>query len=318
MLANVLGIDRLLVVVNPASTMNSRVELEVIDTLDDSDWVKKYDIIKTTAPDECQTSNVERIRNMLLPNIGIVIAGGDGLVNDVMNASDGADDDVRTTARHLVLPYGSGNDTARSLHGRKGRVNFLDLLDHGTNLALDLIDVTIGKQKRAAISYVGMGWTALGSEAINLPNTRKFKKNSIVPSKIVETAKLAQLLVHEKFKPTFSYVEADSGMVEASEILFSKLPSMAGGVIKVEKSRPGEVVCIEIEPDGFLRNITRRLITQGFIGGMKGEHISNRTITVEPGTVIHFDGEAERLTERTDVAVSVKPSRINCLVKARE
>ena len=319
MQTNNLGIEQLLVITNPASTRYNQVEREVINVLDNrnrSDWADRYEFFETMPPSFGSLSNTERIKDLLVPNQAVIIAAGDGVVNDVINATDQAEDEVRTTTHHIVLPFGSGNDTARSLNGGKGRADFRALLNHGVKRELDLIDILVGEQKRAAVSYVALGWTALGSEAINQQDKREQKKRSKVPDKILDAITLANLIKELHFRPSFKYSEDAQAVREAGEMLFSNLPIMAGGVIVVEKSRPGHVVCIEIDPDEFVSDVAKRLATQRFTRGMKGSHITDRTVTVEPGTVIHFDGEARRLAERTKVTVSVKSKRIKALVKS--
>ncbi len=317
MLANQLGIERLLVVVNSQSAHFDKVERGVIDVLDQSEWAAHYDVFETRKPTPGQPTNTERISKLREPNQGLVLAAGDGTVFDAVNSSDQVEDEIRASTHHIVLAYGGGNDAARSCHGRKGRADLIDLLDHGVVREVDLIDVLVGEERKVAISYVGLGWTALGSEAINKPEKRRQKKaHPRISHKVFDGITLSQLIVAEHFRPSFKYSENSEGLIEASEMLFSNLPSMAGGVIQVEKSQPGKVVCIEISPDIFVPDVLKRLATQKIIGGMKGTHITDRTIVVEPGTVIHLDGEAQRLEERTTVSVGVKPDRVKVLVKA--
>ncbi len=317
MLVDNLGIERLLVVVNPHSTNFDRVQSEVIDRVIASDWARRSEIVETVNPTLLGKDNIQHIAESLVPNQAIIIAGGDGLVNDVGNSVDSVEDGIRDSSYCLVRPHGCGNDTARSLNGGKGKVDIFDVLATGDVREIDLIDVEIGNTKKVAVSYMGIGWTALGSEAINRPEKRQQKMNHRrISHKVFDGITLSGVLAGERFRPSFKYFENDGGVREASEILFSNLPSMAGGAITVEKSTPGHVVCIEIEPDNFLTEIMKRLALQKFTGGMKGAHITGRSIVVDAGTMIHLDGEFQRLEEPTPISVGVKPNRLNFLVKA--
>lgn len=62
----------------------------------------------------------------------IVIGGGDGTVNRIINATYEMD------IPYILLPFGSGNDFARTYVGSKYKKNFLETLENGKTVEADL------------------------------------------------------------------------------------------------------------------------------------------------------------------------------------
>ena len=304
-------VERLLVVINPASTNFKQVNHDVIDRLDDSHWRNKYETFVTEDPRN-GANNSARIGERLLPHTALVVPAGDGSIGEAASGMDQTEDEVRNTGFLLPLPYGSGNDTVRSIHGRVRNINVLDVLNRGVEFPLDLLQIKTDEKHRTGVGSASMGWTADGTMKIGEPDKREAKKTSIIPDKLLDANTLARLALKERF-PAFKYSEGMEPNREASEMLFSNLPYMAGGVVKIEESRPGKMVCIEIGPEKFTTNVLKRFATERFLGGFRGTHLATRTIELETDANLNVDGEGSALAAGTIVSFAVKADRVRAI-----
>jgi YegS/Rv2252/BmrU family lipid kinase len=91
----------------------------------------------------------------------LVAVGGDGTINEVINGFD-----LSSNTKFGVLPFGSGNDVARYLYGKKK--NYFEILLDPEKHLIDLMDVGSCKIKEANetfierkfINAVGIGFDA--------------------------------------------------------------------------------------------------------------------------------------------------------------
>lgn len=309
MSANYSEFDReLLVVVNPASTQFKDVQRDIINRLDESGWRGKYVTVETRNPDE-GANNAEIIGEKLVPYQRVLVAAGDDTMSKAANSYDQAEEEIRRTGLLIGEPYGSGNDTFRSLNGFVHPIDPLEMLRHGKERPLDLISLMIDGQEEVLISYLGFGWTGDGAIEINLPENRARKKTSRIPDKVLDAYTLAGLALEKRF-PSFRFMENGQEQ-EAAEITISNLPYMAGGVVKVEESEPGKVVCIQMAHEGFARNVIRRFATERLTGGLRGTQISHRAFTLVTDVNANLDGTGRLLKADSEIVIGVKPNHIN-------
>ena len=309
-------VKSLLVVVNPEGSHADQVQGRVIDLLsrEDSPWRGKFELLQTKDPR--YSNNVDLIGGKLQSDQVVLSCGGDGLFNDVGNA--GITKAEALVNNYLVaLPYGNANDGATSLNGRRvRRASFLPrLLSKGVPKNLDAIQVDRPNSqqypRRFALSYVGLGYTALGSEALNDSTYRQHKKASKVPNKLLDGWELIDVMRHrESLK-----VAHNNGVRELQELVFAVQPRMAAGLVRFDtRELDGRMVCVEIDAEHFIGEMVARVTEGQLLRGINGERIKRRLITVETATVMHYDGEDDEVKSNETIEVNVAPSATQTLV----
>ena len=97
----------------------------------------------------------------------VVAAGGDGTIHTVVNGLAGQFDRVRFG----IIPLGTGNDLARTLAIPNDPLQALNLLDEGTEQALDLIRAEAGARVEYCINLAAGGFA--GEIQETLPELKK-------------------------------------------------------------------------------------------------------------------------------------------------
>jgi len=316
MYANQPEFDRLLVVVNPESTQFANVKQNVLARLDDSEWASRYTTVETKGL-RIDANYGEHIGELILPNMAVIAAVGDGGLRETSSGLAQTEDVIRNSSYLVTQAGGSGNDGLRSIQGRVHDVDILDLLEFGNKLPLDLMSLKLDDVEEIALSYIGFGAMGDGAVEINLLKNREAKKTSNIDDRILDAITLVKLAATKGIS-TFKYSEGTEPNKLASEITFSNLKYMAGGFVKFEESRPGKVVCIEIGPDNFMIDIGKRFVTQRLFGGLRGLHLASREFTLESDVNANIDGDGRKIDAGTNVAVAVKASHINALALPKQ
>lgn len=95
----------------------------------------------------------------------IIAAGGDGTVHEVIHGM--YDEENPTDALLGILPVGTGNDLARSLHLPYELLDLIELMESEQSRPLDLIEVTCGDKKRFAVNAANGGNAELTHDIVD-------------------------------------------------------------------------------------------------------------------------------------------------------
>ncbi len=156
--------EPLVLIQNPNSTNYKHVERQVIRPLRDSD--QSFTIYNTKFPDT--PDNVAHMIDHLPDNARVIVAAGDGTVEQVVNASIQGEKNLIVGA----VPYGNFNDIAFA-HMRRGQ-SVLDML--GSNVPTrEVTPLTIevdGEHWIDVASYASFGLTAIIAAGFRSQETR--------------------------------------------------------------------------------------------------------------------------------------------------
>ncbi len=148
----------------------------------------------------------------------VVAVGGDGTVNEVVNGLM----EVQQRPTLGILPFGTGNDLARSLVLPTDPEEALELLFSPRRVPLDVFTVEQGSTKRYGVNVAAGGFSGTVGEVL----TQDFKK---------QWGPLAYLLGAVKVLPdlepyeTFLQLDGEETQVEAYNLFVANGRTVAGG-----------------------------------------------------------------------------------------
>lgn len=157
--------QRLLVVYNPRSSKNLRIQKEVIEPLrrQSGYMLGKFEVAKVPIEE-----NIERLKKFLMDGDLVVAVGGDGTASLVLNAAMLSEKKVTIGA----LSFGNFNDFARMLGERDIKELIVDY-ERGAVRKLFPMDVLLdGQHWRYAACYMTMGMFAESTKAFENSKVR--------------------------------------------------------------------------------------------------------------------------------------------------
>ncbi|MBD06371.1 MAG: hypothetical protein CME24_18720 [Gemmatimonadetes bacterium] len=212
----------------------------------------------------------------------IVIAGGDGTINEVLQAPIPAEVPIG------FLPSGSGNDLCRAV-GIPTGPEAIDILLAGHSRRIDLV----GCGERRFVTVAAVGLDAEVSEAkltgrVRLPGTIGYVWTTL---KTLAT-----------YRPRPLRLEGDFGRIESScwLVATANTASYGGGIQIAPDAQPTDGLLDIVIVDGSMSRLSiMRLLPRA----LRGRHIGNAAVRVERtswlrvesldgvGQVLHADGE---------------------------
>ncbi len=248
--------------------------------------------------------------------VDIVILGGDGTINEVVNGI--ADFDK---VRLGVIPTGTGNDFARNL-GIKGTTEEIihDILDCKKGTKLDIGVVCWGAEQHRRLFTIssGIGLDALVCKKMMTSRVKKFL-NSIRMGKLTYLVLTIQSLFSmRKFKGRISL--GNHPECSFNKIIFSaamNLKAEGGGVPMAPSSNPcdGQIpFCAAADIPVLVLPLCLILLVLGKHERLKYFHTYHDTschITTETPVALHADGEY--LADVSEVWYECLPCRLEIL-----
>lgn len=253
----------------------------------------------TTEADNGASSIARRILALEAGTINLVVVGGDGTINEVLNGIPLADFD---RIRFGVIPTGSGNDFARgaSLPRHDAKKALMRILNATGGKALDLGIITMPDvhRKRLFVISSGMGLDAIvGVKA----STTKLKKalNKLHLGKftyIIYTVQTLFTLPSGHYKVTFD----DGEIHEFNKLIFlacMNFSAEGGGVPMAPGAQPDDgklSVCLAAGISNIMAFIKFPFLVAGKHVRLKGFLLKDCTaldIEGETTTTVHTDGE---------------------------
>ena len=262
------------------------------------------------------TELARKLSSLPEPKIHIIILGGDGTINEVIN---GIQDFKKVCLG--VIPTGSGNDFARNL-SIKGTAEEIiqDILscEKGTMLDLGAVSWSERKHRRLFAISSGIGFDALVCKKSLTSRVKRFF-NAIHLGKLTYLVLTVQSLLSMK---TF---HADVTLERYSKHTFDKvifsaamnLRAEGGGVPMAPSSKPSDGLipfCVAADIPGLLLPFCLMLLVLGKHERLKYFHTYNDVycyIHTDAPVVLHADGEY--LADVTDVWFECLPNRIELL-----
>ena len=281
--------------------------------------LKKYSVPYTpyeTSFEGHATELARELSSLPEPKVHIIILGGDGTINEVINGIEDF-----TKVRLGVIPTGSGNDFARNLSIKGTSEEIIqDILscENGTMLDLGAVSWNDRKHRRLFAISSGIGFDALVCKKSMTSKVKRFF-NAIHLGKLTYLVLTVQSLLSMK---TFQAdVALDShSKVSFHEVIFSaamNLRAEGGGVPMAPSSKPNDgliPICIASDIPSILLPFCLILLVLGKHERLKYFHTYDDIschIHMDAPVVLHADGEY--LADVTDVWFECLPNRIELL-----
>ena len=266
------------------------------------------------------TELAQKLCQMDDEKVNIIILGGDGTINEVVN---GITDFHKV--RLGVIPTGTGNDFARNL-GIKGTAEDLihDILSCEEEIRIDLGVISWDQKRKRRLFAISSG---IGFDALVCKYAMTSRVKKVLNS--IKIGKLAYLLltIRSLFAIKTFNIEAsfgDNGTTTFKNVIFSvgmNLRADGGGVPMAPSSNPCDGLlpfCVAADiPKIILPYCLIRLVL-GKHESLKYFHIYNETmchIKADSKVVLHADGEY--LGDVSEVWYECLPQQLEILNKVK-
>lgn len=230
----------------------------------------------------------------------IIVAGGDGTVNEVIGAV--AESEVKVA----IAPFGTGNDLARGLQIPLDEKEWTNLFPAYRVQKVDL-GVVNG---RYFANQVGLGFDAQVAHKVN-------SRDGLLAGKLAYLAAIVSCL--KEFKGVEVEIEFDGKTLYKKVMLasFANSPFAGGGLMMVPTAEPTDG-CLDLF---ILEEISRIELIKSFHLILKGKHAlhpavkfyrsSSFSLRSSEEQYIHIDGETQKAK---NLDIVIKPNSINLLV----
>lgn len=306
-------------IINPnAKSKNGRNILKTIKAFAE-ERMDEYEIHETSGPGDATEIAMMLTQNPL--EKVIVIVGGDGTVNEVIN---GLGDYSNITLS--VIPTGTGNDFARGLKIKKNVKRTLNNIINMDNVIKINIGLTqlgdddgVDFEKHRFVVSSGVGYDARICEINNVSNTKNVF-NKIKLGKLSYTYFGVTQMFNSKYGDVT--LELDDGTdIYLKDFIFCSahnLPYEGGGFLFAPKALGG---------DGYLdlcvvNNVSRLKALYLLPLALRGKHIGHSGVNVyrcksviikaKKRLSVHTDGETYE--RQSYVKISILPKRIKMIV----
>ena len=283
--------QRVILVYNPKSSKQARIQTEVIDKLQSMSGIQIGKFTVKTAPVEENAKNLARI---LMDKDLVIVAGGDGSATVGVNAAMMTDKDVALG----ILGYGNFNDMARML----GESDCEEIVaDYAAGKVQDLYPLEAyadGKFYKYAACYFTIGMFAESTEEFNAKDTRdNLKKGK--KGMFYSIRRLARWYFKNKkhtFLPPDIHMDDEPMGNNVSDVMFINSRTVAKMMKGGEYWRQPTVYRLSY---GRLKSFFRLIcfMSRSILHRIPGEEVSNATkITfLNPAKVeIQAEGEYEK------------------------
>jgi len=267
-----------------------------------------FDLHRTTAADEA----THAVRSALARGYRtIVVVGGDGTLNEVVNGFFDADGlPIGGEATLALLPSGTGGDFRRAAGIPASLDAAARLIVSGTSRRIDAGRVDFGDgQRRFFINIADCG---LGGEVVARINRSAHKRGGMGGSAMFLFASLATLL---RYRSRVAHIEIDGTAVlrDVRSVVVANGRYFGGGMCVAPAAAldDGRFDVVVIAETGRFRALT------GIPSLYRGRHISRREVEVHRARVVRVscDG-APMLFDIEGEQVGTTPATLTCLPRA--
>jgi diacylglycerol kinase (ATP) len=259
-----------------------------------------------------EPDSVEAVRNCvaeaLIPSCETVVAaGGDGTIHNIVNALAADLERVRLG----VLPFGTGNDLARTLAIPADPLAALALLDQGTERRLDLIRVETAGRSCYCVNVAAGGFTGQLQESLTDDLKARWGPIAYVRGAASVLPNLTG------YHTTLSLDDGVTEQINALNVLVAN-GRMAGGGLRVAPLANPEdglldVVTVFYRPLLDLTGVAALLLAGDYTQSDYVLHRRGRRVHIAstPGMWFSIDGE---LLASEDIAFAVRPRSLRVIV----
>ncbi|MFV0362752.1 MAG: diacylglycerol/lipid kinase family protein [Suipraeoptans sp.] len=245
----------------------------------------------------------------------IVVLGGDGTVNEVIN---GIYDLSRVVLGYI--PIGSSNDFARGFHLPKDpEIALNNILSPVSYTMMDIGYITYGDNKRRRFGVsTGLGFDAAVCHQVMVSKLKVFL-NKIKLGKLAYVAVAISQILSKDFEDM--EITIDGVTTHYRKTIFAAAMNHkyeGGGFMFAPKANPGDgkldvVVAANISKPGILC-----LLPLAF----KGLHVYSKAITITQGTDIHFKSvkplpihtDGEPIFLRKEMSIGIEPDKLKVII----
>ncbi len=237
----------------------------------------------------------------------IIVAGGDGTINEVVNGIVG-------TGRSVTLgifPMGTGNDLARTLAIPLEPDGALDVIEHGTLRSIDLIAARTNGETIYGVNVASGGFSGQVDENMS-------------PEMKATWGPLAYLLGAastlpdlQDYSTTIQFEDEEPETVVALNVIVANGRTVGGGKRVAPMANPEDgwldVVVVRFGPVTRLAEVAARLVAGNVLDSESVLHRRAKRVAIssEPKMWFNIDGE---LITRDAVAFEILPHALNVLV----
>ncbi|MFD1928198.1 diacylglycerol/lipid kinase family protein [Sporosarcina siberiensis] len=233
----------------------------------------KYQAILSNSEIEARDFIVKQLKTTEIKTI--VIIGGDGTVNSVIQESAG------THVPIAIFPTGSGNDTARMFSLTRNPELFVKKLIENRTTCVDLLKVN----GRYGITVVGVGIDATIGERANNASYKPILNKLKLGSSVYTIAAIFALMSFQTFTSKVIIDEQEFPLRNSWLTAIGNTTSYGGGL----------VVCPTASPTDGLLNITMvsdvnrlTVLCRSFPALLKGRTIHGKGVTYKTGKEIQI------------------------------
>ncbi|MCA9731461.1 MAG: diacylglycerol kinase family lipid kinase [Deferribacteres bacterium] len=235
---------------------------------------------------------------------GVIAAGGDGTVFDVINGLMGADHKPR--CRMGVLPVGTGNAFARELNlFARDWKEAIQIIARGQTKKIDAGHFKTAEEARYYLNILGLGFVADVSQTAT--KLKLFGNSAYI------LGVLYQLIFLNNFKLT---IELDGEKIEQDNIFVEVSNTRYTGTTFL--MAPEAIIDDGLLDVTLLRKTSRRRILKVLPTIFTGEHVGLEEVTSRKAKHIKISTETRKILTPDGELLGYSPVEITCLPKSVE
>lgn len=228
------------------------------------------------------------------PTCAIFSSSGDGAYNEVINGVLGSSNPGVITG---TLPAGNANDHFQSLH----RGNTVARILRTDIDSIDCIEVSFGRKKRYAHSYVGLGLTPQIGEQLN--------KHALSP--VVEL----WIVLTKLFRIAPVKIKHNESVHSYDHLVISNIPKMSKYLTIASEAKVDDgLLEISTVRSGSLIRLFRHLIRRVIKNDAAPKQISEFSFTCMRRTKLQLDGEVIELKKDQRVRIRCAEKLLRTIV----
>lgn len=237
----------------------------------------------------------------------VVAAGGDGTVNEVVNGIMQA----QRKATLGILPFGTGNDLARTLDIPTDPDEAVGLLQNGRRTHVDLFTVATNERSIFGINAAAGGFAGQVNEVM----TSQLKSNWGPLAYLIGAASVIPDL--QEYATFISYDDGEFDAANALNIIVANGRTVAGGKRVSPLSNPQDghldVIIVQKGTVVELGDAATRLIAGGFLKSPLVSHRLAKRVRIQSEPAMWFNVDGELIT-REALTISIVPAAIEVIV----
>lgn len=237
----------------------------------------------------------------------IIVAGGDGTVNEVINGIVGSGGSVTLG----VYPMGTGNDLARTLAIPLDPDEAIDVLERADVRSIDLIAAQTDEKTVYGVNAAAGGFSGQVDENV----TPELKASWGPLAYLLGAASTLPDL--QDYNTTLQLDDGEPERVVALNIIVANGRTVAGGKRVAPMANPEDglldVVVVRFAPVTRLAEVAARLMAGNYVDSEAVFHWRAKRVAISSDPPMWFNVDGELLT-RDAIAFEVMPGALNVLV----